>query len=103
MWWPTKPLFPHPLGFSQPMVYFLPPAPLPVCQLSSVSLWEANLSAFPMMCLGKSVSRATGVPNTLPEAPRWCVLCLHFSYLCEDAGCSKTDKDESSRKKENIT
>lgn len=37
----------------------------------------------------KSVSRATGVPNTLPAASRWCVLCLHFSYLCEDVGCTK--------------
>lgn len=37
----------------------------------------------------KSVSRATRVPNTLPAASGWCILCLHFSYLWEDGGCSK--------------
>ncbi|KAM7380460.1 hypothetical protein PAMP_003753 [Pampus punctatissimus] len=38
----------------QPLVYFLasPSVSLSVSQLSSVSLWEANLSAFPMVCLG---------------------------------------------------
>ena len=47
----------------------------------------------------KSVSRATGVPNTLPAASRWCVLCLHFSYLCEDVGCTKQARMGTQKKK----
>ena len=47
----------------------------------------------------KSVSRATRVPNTLPAASGWCVLCLHFSHLCEDVGCSKQTRIGERKKK----
>lgn len=50
-WWPTKP--PHSPALRAIISCCLRLCLLSVCQfLSPVSLWEANLSAFPMMCLG---------------------------------------------------
>ena len=102
---------PPPLGFCQPVVYFLlSPLRLSVSVCVCVCLSVCQ-SALLRLALGgqpfsisndvprKSVSRATGVPNTLPAASRWCVLCLHFSYLCEDVGCTKQARMGTQKKK----
>lgn len=69
---------PPPLGFSQPVVYFLP---VYVCLCQSV-LFRLALGGQPFSISNdvprKSVSRATGIPNTLPVASSLWVFYLHF-------------------------
>lgn len=69
---------PPPLGFSQPVVYFLPVC---VCLCQSVLFCLAlggQPFSIPNDVPRKSVSRATRVPNTLPVASSLRVLYLHF-------------------------
>lgn len=69
---------PPPLGFSQPVVYFLP---VSVCLCQS-ALFRLALGGQPFSIPSdvpwKSVSRATRVPNTLPVASSLLVPYLHF-------------------------
>ncbi len=96
----TKPPVPPPLGFSQVLVYFLPSpsVSLSVSQPSSVSLWEANLSAFPMMCLGNLFPGQPGYQILSQRLLAGASFCLHFSYLCEDVGCSKQTRMGAKKK-----
>lgn len=58
------------------------PSAVSVTQPCSVSLWEANLSAFPMMCLR---NRFPGQPNTLRGSFARRVFYLHFPVSLQ--GC----------------
>lgn len=98
---------PPPWGFLPPCSTF----PLPSCACDYQSpRFSFALGGQPFSISSnvprKSVSRATGVPNTLPAAPGWCLLCLHFFfsfiYFCKNVGwfeqtwikrCKNTVKD----------
>lgn len=92
--WPMKPLFLHLWVLTSCSIF-----PLRLClHLCQSALFRLVLGGQPFSISNdvsrKTVSRATGVPNSLQGASSSCVFYLHFMYIFEDVGCSKHEEVE---------